>query len=71
MKLYDVDGSDRPLMLTAEHAELIGATEHEPVSMPAATARKSEWVAFAVASGADPAVADATSKAELIEQYGA
>lgn len=70
MRLYDVDGYDQPLMLSEEHAELIGATEHEPVSLPAETAPKRSWVDYAVAQGADPAVADATTKADLIAQYG-
>lgn len=29
-KLYDVEGVDHPLRLSAEHAEAIGATPHEP-----------------------------------------
>lgn len=72
MKLYDVEGYDQPLMLSEEHAALIGATEHDPVTelMPARTASKAAWVGWAISSGADPAVADASTKADLIAQYG-
>jgi len=71
MKLYDVPGYDRPLMLSEEHAELIGGTEHELVeTMPAKSATKAEWASYAVTRGADPAVAEATSRADLIAQYG-
>jgi hypothetical protein len=72
MKLYDVEGNDQPLMLSEEHAELIGATEHDLAdeAMPARTASKAAWVAWAVGYGADPAVADASTKADLIAQYG-
>jgi hypothetical protein len=71
MKLYDVPGHDRPLMLSEEHAELIGATPHEVVSaVPSRNANKPAWVAFAVAQGTDPAVADAMTRADLIEQFG-
>lgn len=71
MKLYDVPGVDRPLMLSEEHADLIGATEHElAAQMPPRNANKPAWVDYAVSQGADPAVADATSRADLIAQYG-
>lgn len=71
MKLYDVAGHDRPLLLSEEHAELIGATEHELVTeTPSRNANKPAWVAYAVAQGNDPAVAEAMTRAELIEQFG-
>lgn len=42
MKLYDVEGYDRPLLLSEEHAEQIGATEHvEPEDKPPAKPKKS------------------------------
>lgn len=71
MKLYDVAGHDWPLLLSEEHAELLGATEHEPVTeMPSRSASKAAWVAFAVAQGNDPVVAEAMTRADLIEQLG-
>lgn len=40
------------------------------VDAPSASASKADWVAFAVAQGADPAEAEASTKAKLREQYG-
>jgi len=72
MKLYRVDGYDRPLRLSEAHAELLGATEStDVILMPARNAAKAVWVDYAVSQGADPVVAEATTKADLIEQYGA
>lgn len=42
-----------------------------PTQAPAANATKSEWVGWAVAKGADPAEAEAMTKADLIEAHGA
>lgn len=70
MKLYDVKGHDSPLMLSEEHAELIGATEHIAVSVPARSALKSEWIDFAVSKGGDPLDLDGLTKSEIVEQYG-
>lgn len=38
--------------------------------VPAHSAVKAEWVAYAVAQGADAEAAESSTKAELIEQYG-
>ena len=70
MKLYDVDGYDEPRLLSEEHAELIGATEHAELDVPTRAARKSEWVDFAVTQGGDPIELDALTKSEIVEQYG-
>jgi hypothetical protein len=49
-------------VVTDEEAAAVGA--------PAKSATKADWVAFAVALGADEAEAEVLTKAELIEQYG-
>lgn len=41
-----------------------------PAGPPAKAAAKAEWVAWAVAQGADEAEADASTKTDLIEAYG-
>lgn len=41
-----------------------------PTKRPADSARKAEWVAWAVACGADPDRAAALPKGDLIDQYG-
>jgi len=71
MKLYDVDGYDRPLRLSEEHAALLGATEHDGVILvPARNAPKAEWLDYAVAVGGDPAFVGSLTKADLIDPYG-
>jgi hypothetical protein len=73
MKLYDVDGYEYPLLLSAAHADLIGATEHDTAADAAAPNRgatKQAWARYAVTQGLDPAAADAMTRAELIEAYG-
>lgn len=42
----------------------------EPPSAPAESASKAEWVTWAIASGADPGEAEASTKADLIATYG-
>lgn len=44
--------------------------ETEESNRPTATDRKDDWVAYAVAAGADPAEAKAMTKADLIKEYG-
>lgn len=71
MKLYDVPGHTRPLLLSDEHAELIGGTEHQPIPpRPGKTASKAAWVDYAIGHGADAATAEAATRAELIATYG-
>lgn len=41
-----------------------------PVSAPKPVAPKADWVAWAVANGADEHEASASTKADLMEQYG-
>ncbi|MGW4602736.1 hypothetical protein ACWENS_05600 [Streptomyces sp. NPDC004532] len=41
-----------------------------PAGPPAKNAAKAEWVAYAVAQGADQAAAEALTVAQLIDQYG-
>lgn len=71
MRYYDVAGHDRPLFLSEEHAELLGAKEHRlPSARPALNASKGEWVDYAVAQGANMEAAEAATRASLIEAYG-
>lgn len=42
-----------------------------PDKAPAASAPKSAWVGWAVANGADPDEAEAMTKSDLIEAFGA
>jgi hypothetical protein len=69
-RLYDVPGYDRPLRLSADHAEALGATEMEAVERPNKTATKAAWVEYAVSQGADPANAESSTRADLIDRYG-
>jgi len=70
-KYYDVEGYENPLQLSEEHAELIGATEHtDALIVPGKNAPKASWVDYAVAVGGDPVLAEASTKADLIEEYG-
>jgi len=71
MKLYDVPNVDRPLLLDEDWAELNGYTEHvDEDAVPKRNASKQEWVDYAVAQGADPELASAMTKTELVETYG-
>lgn len=70
MKLYDVDGYDRPLLLSEEHAEVLGAKERAALTRPGRHDPKAAWVDYAVAQGMDPTVAETTTKADLQATYG-
>lgn len=70
MNLYDVDGYDRPLLLSEEHAEAIGATLHQPSEQPKANAAVAEWRDYAIGQGADPEGVEAMTRAQIIEAYG-
>lgn len=71
MKLYDVPGVDRPLMLDEDFAAQQGYSEHKPEpDVPKSSASKAEWVAYAIGSGADADYVATLTKAELVEQYG-
>jgi hypothetical protein len=43
--------------------------EEKPVERPALTARKPEWVRYAVAQGMEPDDAEALTKQDLIDKY--
>lgn len=71
MRYYDVQGYDRPLFLSEEHAELIGAKEHATVtSLPTKNASVQEWRDYALTQGADAGAVEAQTRAQLIETYG-
>ena len=70
MKHYTVKGYDRPLLLSEEHAELIGATEVRELQRPNRSASRQEWVDYATSLGTDPAVLESQTRAQLIETYG-
>jgi hypothetical protein len=53
----------------AAEQELVVDDQVAEVSVPAKSASKPAWVAYAVHSGADVETAEKTSKAKLIEQY--
>lgn len=42
-----------------------------PTKAPPIAAAKAAWVGWAVASGADPEAAEAMTKTDLVERYGA
>lgn len=69
--LYDVNGYPRPLRLSPEHAEVLGATPHAvPAQAPGNRASKAEWVDYALGQGADAATVDGLTRAQLIASYG-
>lgn len=69
---YDVEGYDRPLYLTEDHAALIGGTPHFPdvEGQPKRNATREEWAAYAVAQGADIDIVEGKTRTELISEYG-
>jgi hypothetical protein len=50
---------------------LLGPPLGEPVEPPPESANKQPWVDWAISQGADPDEANATTKPDLIAQYGA
>lgn len=71
MNLYDVDGYDRPLLLSEEHAEVLGARLHAtPAETPHSRASKAEWADYALGTGADPEYVGTLTRAQLLEQFG-
>jgi hypothetical protein len=71
MKWYDVEGYDRPLLLSPEHAEQLGAKEYAPTERPDVRASKQTWVDFAIGGGADPNYVAGLTKQQLVDEYGA
>lgn len=53
-----------------EHRVAVLGEEEPSAGPPAPSERKDAWVAYAVAAGADPSVAKAMTKADLIKEYG-
>ena len=70
MKLYDVPGIERPLLLDETRAEQLGYSEHVDTTPPKRNASKQEWVDFAVQQGHDPEDAATWTKTELVTEYG-
>jgi hypothetical protein len=70
MKLYDVPGVERPLLLDETRAEQLGYSEHVDATTPKRNASKQEWVDYAVQQGADPESAASSTKSELVAEYG-
>jgi hypothetical protein len=70
MRFYNVPGYDRPLLLSEEHAELIGATESMKPDAPARNASAAEWRDYALAQGATAEAVESMTRAQLIESYG-
>ena len=70
MNLYDVKGYDTPLLLSEEHAELIGATLHRPTPRPKANGSVGDWREYAVSQGGDPVALESMTRAQIIESYG-
>lgn len=70
MNLYDVPGYDRPLRLSEEHAELLGATLHAEVQPPARNASAQEWRDYATSRGVAPEALEGMTRAALIQTYG-
>lgn len=70
MNLYDVPGHDAPLLLSEEHAELLGVSLHQPAPKPKANGTVAEWRDYAVSQGADPAGLESMTRAQIIDAYG-
>lgn len=71
MKLYDVEGYERPLLLSDEHAEQIGATAHVvETTVPTRNANKQAWSDYALSQGADPSAVEQMTRTQLIDTYG-
>lgn len=58
-----------PLVIVGER--FVAAYDVPDGARPAKSADKPDWVAYAVTRGADPAEAEAATKADLITKYGA
>lgn len=71
MRLFDVDGHDKPLLLSDEHAEILSAKPHRVVrDKPVRSANKQTWADYALAQGADPSLVETQTRAELIDSWG-
>lgn len=70
MKLYDVPGHDRPLMLSDAHAELLEATPHEATPQPGRNASADAWREWVIGRGVDPDAVALLTRTEIIESYG-
>lgn len=63
--LTQVNADGSPLSVAS------GPEAPTPDKAPPQAAPKAEWIGWAVANGADPEDAEALTKADLIDQYGA
>lgn len=64
------DGSGKVLSIVPrEVAERVELGRPDPAQMPSKRAHKADWVAWAVAWGAEQSAAELLSKAKLIEQF--
>jgi hypothetical protein len=70
MRLYDVPGVDRPLLLDETRAESLGYSEHVDHTSPTRNASKQEWVDFAVREGGDPEGVSGMTKQQIIDEFG-
>lgn len=70
MKLYEVPGHDRPLLLSEDHAKLLEATPVREVPLPARNASADTWRDYAVTQGYDRGVVADLSRSELVETFG-
>ncbi|WP_405019556.1 hypothetical protein OHV05_24470 [Kitasatospora sp. NBC_00070] len=66
--LTQVNADGSPLHIASTPEPGIPAA---PDKAPPQAAPKAEWIGWAVANGADPEEAEALTKADLIDQYGA
>lgn len=66
-QLTRVNPDGTPYVVTEADPEVPGP----PTKAPAKADSKAAWVAWAVVCGADPEEAEALTKADLAEQYGA
>ena len=68
-------GDPVPAANVQEHGYVVGRqvarVDEETTGAPARSARKADWVAYAVTLGADQAVAERLTKTQLIDTYGA
>lgn len=69
---FEIDGNNAMLVAyyRGEGATVVGVPGEEEDARPAKSALKPEWVAYAVAQGADEAEAEAMTVKELQKQYG-
>lgn len=70
MKLYDVPGYDRPLLLSEDHGASLQASTTPDPGLPARNASADLWRDYAATQGADREWVGSWTRAELIAAYG-